>query len=417
MRAFRFARAAAFGLAAAGAVCLLHCSGSSSSSPDPGPTDAGPDTAPTHQPDASPPPPPPMPDAGIDASDASPPDASPPDASQPDTGPTCGAHLQTCCAAPAAACDTGLTCVNGSCASIVVTWTSSPLPMGFVPIGISGASATNVWVVGNDSTAFQGSAHQMRAQRWDGQAWNTIATDTTTHDATSVFVDVGGVAWVSTSGPGHVFSSDGTSAGWSDETDPSVTSTYTLFATRQHLWLGTQWNFGAGPLYELDGSTWNQITNVPNIDNQSSVGSIYAAGDDLFITHGTEIDHRSAGAWSALTWTAAANEYPGRLRGTSATDLWFTASVSGSRPTLNHYDGMTTKSVTLPSGANISDHAYVSPTDGWIVGTGTLLRWDGAAWKTPNGSGAPTSGRFVWTVGNDVYVVGDAIYHGVSSVQ
>jgi len=121
--------------------------------------------------------------------------------------------------------------------------------------------------------------------------------------------------------------------------------------------------------------------------------------------------HFDGSEWRHQTETVPQVGALGGVWGAGPTDVWavggVTNPVSGSFPTVLHYDGSTWTDASpgLPGG-RLLDAWGSGPADVWAVGElGTVLHWDGA-WSAVE---VPTSTRLrsVWgTAPDDVWVVG-----------
>jgi photosystem II stability/assembly factor-like uncharacterized protein len=63
----------------------------------------------------------------------------------------------------------------------------------------------------------------------------------------------------------------------------------------------------------------------------------------------------------------------------SPTDGW----IVGTNGTILHWDGVNWQTVSNPASVRLNSVAMVSANDGWITGElGVILHWDGVAWTT-----------------------------------
>jgi MYXO-CTERM domain-containing protein len=222
---------------------------------------------------------------------------------------------------------------------------------------------------------------------FDGRAWHQV-DGVTFSTATSVFAFADRI-FVSTWGPGDVHATDRIPDGaespdggrtWTTTEFP-LTSAYKLFGfSTDDVWLGTQTNFGAGPLYHFDGRRWAQVP-VSGFDGIHSMWG--ASSDDLWIAQGRLL-HKDA---SAVTPVA---ENLGKIRavsGTAATDVW----AVGEAGAVAHYDGKSWSSIAPFTAENLWTVWAAAKDDVWASGDrfDVVFHWDGSTWSSATTMDAP----------------------------
>jgi hypothetical protein len=295
---------------------------------------------------------------------------------------------------------------------------------------VRGASATDVWAVGEGGVLLRG----------NGETWTLASPGATTRSYRRIWGTSATDLWI-VGDEGTILHGDGTTftpmtSGVAYHLDDiGGTSPSDLWAT------------GEKPLH-WDGMTWSQKADGLGDERLTRVWA--AASNDVFGVWST------VRRWNGTTWTltdgslAGVNDQlsgaPFGMWGASATDVWVVGdkgltmrwhdntwspypSGAGSRlwdvhgsaandvwaigPGATHFDGAAWTFHALPT-ENYRSVFTIAPNDAWIVGgNGTILHWDGANWKRSE-SAATTFFTSVWASGpNDVWVVGTqgAILH------
>lgn len=214
--------------------------------------------------------------------------------------------------------------------------------------GIWGASANDVWAVGQDGTALH----------YNGASWSTVNS--------SAFRTLYGV-WGSAA--------------------------------------NDVWAVGAGPtVVHYNGSTWGMDAAGSNplygIHGTAS-GQVFAVGDQHAVRK------RSGGAWNEI-----APSLPVILRsnwGVSSTDLWAVGFNAASATSyLTHYNGATWSPLSAPTMSGLYSIWGSNANDIFAVGdAGAILHYNGASWNN-SVSGVSSSLFSVWgTAPSDVWAVGN----------
>jgi hypothetical protein len=248
-------------------------------------------------------------------------------------------------------------------------------------------SATDGWAVGDNGAILW----------YDGAAWSTFASPTTQGLTTvqmvsategyaignNVFLPWNGTNWTIAATPSGFFSSLAM---------VSATEGYADSYEGIYVWDGVAW-------------TLDYTGTDAYLDNMTllSDGQIVAVGNA-----GTIFRHNSGG-WSADN--APFSKILNAVAAISSTDVW----AVGYEEVLLHYNGTTWQEGTftsLPtpvSNRAFFDIAFWSASDGWIVGSDVILRWDGTGWQEVDDNSSEYRGyRGVEVVSEtDVWVVGE----------
>jgi hypothetical protein len=240
-------------------------------------------------------------------------------------------------------------------------------------LGVSAASATDVWAVGSAFTPVNeaGVYGKTVIDHWDGKSWKRVPSPNATGSRNNYLLAVSAVA--------------------SDDA-----------------WAVGRWEKRSGVERTLiehwDGSTW---TVVPSPSPGSPKGYTFLAGvaaisstsafavgryfDDDTGGH-TLIEH-----WDGTSWTTMEDPVPGNnelvaLSATSPSDVW-AVGESQNRGLIEHFDGTAWTRVPSPTSAQNFDTltgvSAISPTNAWAVGFAMsdfeiehtiVLHWDGTSW-------------------------------------
>ena len=207
-------------------------------------------------------------------------------------------------------------------------------------------------------------------------------------------------------------------------------------------WNGTSWQIVSTP----SPTTKNDFLNTPVALGANDVWVVGSQGNS---TNGegagarTLVEHWNGSAWSVVTSPNVAGSNQDLLRGaaaTSPTDIWAAGRSKSSggvkRTLIEHWNGSSWQIVPSPNlndeGNGLESVAAVSPTDAWVVGSGTkngtpqslTEHWDGSSWKvvaapSPGKGGAYPEGTLLWAVSgsatDDVWGVGQ--YYDGSAIR
>lgn len=347
---------------------------------------------------------------------------------------------------------------NGSVWSVVATPNRGTVDN--VLRGISAASSTDIWAVGQSSDS---SLSQTLVEHWDGASWSIVSTpdegsgsnylqnvavvsgadvwavgfyENSSHVEQTLAEHWNGSSW-------SVVATPNQGAGWNLLYGISILSSTDIWTTGYYRnssnvdqtlaehWNGSAWSVVSTPNYETDGSDFAGIAAV-------SANDIWAVGE---YSPSNTADQTLAAHWDGSTWSIAPTPNHGfdttfsQLNGitvVSANDIWAVGSqaLSGaSEQTLaEHWNGSAWSIVPTPNKPQPSNDdvlysvAAASSTDVWAVGyyydynnarTTLAEHWDGTAWSivaTPN---QPSIENVLYSVSvasaNDVWAVGSYI--------
>jgi hypothetical protein len=272
------------------------------------------------------------------------------------------------------------------------------LPAAGLKIGsLGGSSANDVWMVAAPSSA--ATKDPWTAYHYDGTKWDSMALTATTGRPSFGAVSLGGSnVFLGFSYSADIFQLNGSS--FAKATSFSVTSGYTMAAVGSKVYVGTQENFGAGPLYVLSGGKYNQVSVT------DGVGGVYgiwgASEDDVWLARGNGLGRLVAGTYQDVDQNPVTD-----VHGTAKDDVW-TISDTGAR----HFDGAKWTDVTLPSSGSSDKPRTLTALakDDVIVTTySNVYRWDGTSFAKDSRTNAPaTSVSTVGRVGTEAWAVTSA---------
>lgn len=306
--------------------------------------------------------------------------------------------------------------------------------------GISGSSATNVWVYGDD----------LSVSTWNGTAWTFLAR---TYVPTGIYASPAGGGYMQ-----HFTSQmyKVATTGYTMPTAPTADVSGTSGIVG--LW-GIDGNnvFTSGPqgvLYKFNGTTWSTIqTPVKEVGvfakgAGSSPNDMWLVGRAGIVARwdGTKVTSDRANVLSGditNVWGSGPNDvwfvtdkrtvihYDGTsyresqplVSGTNANlygiggsgpkDVWLCAGENNVAVML-HYDGTSWKKSTLPTLLTMVETSMnvvwaSSPNNAWAWGGSitTGIKWDGNTWQLDNTSAMTQLAETLWGSGpNDVFVAG-----------
>jgi hypothetical protein len=302
-----------------------------------------------------------------------------------------------------------------SSAGALSSWAlvASPNPATTNSIGgLVALSATEIWAVGNASSASYTGCHgRTLAARWNGSAFVEVLPSTTT----AMCASVNGVTGRSTTDI------------W------AVGSTNNGRDTHIRHWNGSTWSAVPGAVIQVppSGGRQQRSTGLNGVTALSS-SNVWAVGNAQYadFTRNTLVEHWNGSAWSLVSAKAAVGSVLRGISAVSASDIWAVGSggTSGSATlaTLTeHWNGATWTIIPSPNTNKLNVLRGVSARasyDVWAVGDSstdsggiplsrTLIeRWNGTRWvvvPSPNvGAGnnslaavAARSATDVWAVG------------------
>lgn len=235
--------------------------------------------------------------------------------------------------------------------------------------GISGSSATNVWVYGDDQSV----------STWNGSSWTFL---TRMYAPTGIYASPAGGGYMQnlTSQMYKV-----TSGGYGTVTSPTadISGTSGIIG----LW-GVDGNnvFTSGPqgvLYKFNGTSWSTIQTPVKEVGVFNKGAGSAANDMWLVGRAGIVAH-----WDGTKVTSdRANVFSGEITnvwGSSPTDVWFVTD----KRTVVHYDGISYRE-SPPLLAGVNDALFgiggSGPKDVWLCGgennVAVMLHYDGTSWK------------------------------------
>lgn len=274
-------------------------------------------------------------------------------------------------------------------------WSSVSYPSsGFSVQSIGGSSSSDVWLVGSDPGAT--SSTPWVAYHWDGSSWTSMTLPATKGRPSFGVASLGGSnVYLGFSYGADIYKLEGST--FTKKTSFSVTSGYTMAAVGSKIFVGTQENFGAGPLYVLDGSASKQ---APVTEGLGGVNAVWGASDDdVWLGRSEGLGRLVGGSYQDVDATGTFS-----LSGTAKDDVWAVGETG-----VRHYDGKAWKSVTFPSGSGSSDAprtvTALSKDEVIVTTYSNVYRWDGSAFVKESRSGAPTSSVKAARIGKEAWFV------------
>jgi hypothetical protein len=279
----------------------------------------------------------------------------------------------------------------------------NPLPQGNTLRAVSGASAKDIWAVGDRYTAIH----------YDGTAWSShpITRDLPYPTVTFYGVwDSGSLgAWAVGEG-GAITSFDGSVWNW--EIGPS-NSGLAAGPTLRGIWGSSTsdiWAVGSVPtdggttafLRHKNGTSWaDRSSEIPG----TALFGIWGSGStDVWACGEGGVWH-----WNGTAWSFSAGSSATRLRsiwGSGPSDVW---AVGDAGATL-HWNGTAWSSMT--NGTELDAVWGSAPNDVWASSAqGALMHWDGSTWSTST----TASVHGIWgSSSSDVWTVGESgeMHHG-----
>jgi hypothetical protein len=327
----------------------------------------------------------------------------------------------------------------GGCSRDGWCW-SSPTPQGNALRAVWGATATDVWAVGESGAIVH----------WNGAAWATSASGSTA-DLRGVWGSGARDVWA-VGDAGAIVHWDG--AAWSRVSPPALAglAAWGVWGTGPtDLWIvGSLAPPGApaeGAIFHFDGAAWSRAAAGSAIAPRAISGT--GPADVWVFGASSGILHWNGTAWTGVApastreglalWPAAPNDvwfsalsgglsrWRGAgvaadatlggdvdgLWGSGADDVWAVGDAdpagTGARRqgAIHHWDGTAWSSMPEPSGQVLRAAWGSGADDVWAVGdAGTIVHWNGAAWSLATGAGSVDL-RGLWSNGaDDVWAVG-----------
>jgi hypothetical protein len=245
-------------------------------------------------------------------------------------------------------------------------WFSAPTGTTEALHGLWGSRSGDVWVVGDDSTTVH----------WNGAAW-----------ATSPLPAFSGVAFSAVGG-----------------TAPD------------DVWVaGTMGTWGL--MYHFDGQAWTAC----HIDLPVAVEHIWAIARGRAFTVGLAgiLDMRVLADGSCTDWADPTVLTPVHaIWGSAPDDIWAGGDYAGTGGgVMQHWDGQTWQGVAIPTTQNVQSlWGFAADDVRAVLGTDTVLRWDGSSWTSsapfPSSQGETVRWSVVYGTGSD-----DVWLHGSYTVS
>ncbi len=279
-----------------------------------------------------------------------------------------------------------MTVAGGAAAALIAaspalaagTWQvdSSPNPAGstFSQLNAAfAASPAEAWAVGQTRVTASGNGFETLIEEWNGSTWSVVPGAPASASASSL-------SGVSGSGPSDI---------WAVGQNSS-----TSFI--EH-WNGQSWSQIASPASEPPDGQLNADSADSPTDAWAG-GSAMNANDPHNSGVTPLIEHWNGTQWSvspgAIDTTGTASS--GRILSIAAispADVWALAAVGKGNPAvIEHWNGSTWSTVSLPVSGVLHGLSAVAANDVWAVGNGGLiLHWNGTQWSqvaNPSGQGA-----------------------------
>jgi hypothetical protein len=239
-------------------------------------------------------------------------------------------------------------------------WLAVNNPAPSTPYGVDMVSTNDGWIVGENGTIM----------RWNGASWTIV---------------------------------------------PSPVSNVTLFSvsmvTAQYGWAVGD----GGTILHWDGASWSQVTSPTTITLLSvhapSTLTAWATGYDEIVPAAPGKPGSISGV--VLLWDSAVGHWS-VFRTDQITHNFITTSgpydawTNGSGTSLMHWSNSTWSTYATPTGVLGAD--FYSATDGWAVGNGPTLHWNGTTWTVSNSAPTHTLYSVSAMSANDVWAVGGWFY-------
>lgn len=178
-------------------------------------------------------------------------------------------------------------------------------------------------------------------------------------------------------------------------------------------WPGEAWVFDSGPnYYRFANGAWTK----GSLDGLGAahVSSPWGlAPDDVWASTGDGLVRYDGRAWRRVDLPGTVAGVVTLVTGSAANDVWLVTRERGAaseRSRLYHFDGATWTETPADASAIVYDLAARSPREAYAVGRGTLLRWDGARWSSPENPGARTYDRVVVAGDATLFASGGTTY-------
>lgn len=267
-------------------------------------------------------------------------------------------------------------------------WTTVALPDPTLSVAaIDGSSKTDVWIVASAQGA--ASRDPWSAYHYDGAKWTTFPlTASVGRPSFGVAALAPQKVFLGFSYSAEVFELAGGDFSKKAATF-SVTDGYSMSKVGDQIFVGTQENFGAGPLYRYDGTRFAQVA-LPRGGGVSAVWG--ASADDVWIARGEGLGHLAGGKYEDAGLPSI-----GDVHGSAKDDVWAVGRQAGVR----RFDGTKWSTVAFPGDATRLASVHAFAKDDVVVLAEKTYRWDGAAFTVDARPNAPKSTSERARVGKD----------------
>lgn len=279
----------------------------------------------------------------------------------------------------------------------VYEYASMPLPAADLEITeIAGSASNDVWVLGTPKGATQND--RWAAYHYDGNTWTKRELPVQKGRSSFGMTTMGSRVFIGFNYPADVIELSGTSLA-SRLSDSGVSTGDALVTVGSKVFVGTQINYNAGPLYEIAASGSKQIPGVSR--NSGSVLALWGASeDDVWIGRPKSLARLKDGTYSDEGGMAFG------LSGTASDDVWAVRGMAG----VSHFDGTDWSPVPVPDAilSDAPDKVYALSKDEVIVTTkavASLWRYDGKAFVEEDRPSAPSYGRVMAVIGDEAWFV------------
>jgi hypothetical protein len=291
-------------------------------------------------------------------------------------------------------------------AKATFSYSEVALPEQNLKVGsIGGSSANDVWMVASPSGS--GSNDMWNAYHYDGSTWTTTVLTAATGRPSFGAVSLdGSKAYLGFSYSADVFKLTG--AAFTKSASFSVTSGYTMAVVGSTVYVGTQENFGAGPLYTLGYTTgYQQVSGVAQ--GAGGVVDIWGADEnDVWLARSEGLGRLVKGVYEEVDSNPVT-----AVHGSAKDDVW-TISAAGAR----HFDGSTWTDVALPGGGSDEPRTLNALAKDEVIVTtySNVYRWDGSAFVKESRPKAPAASvSNVARIGKEAWAVTGTSIHRLAA--
>jgi hypothetical protein len=291
-----------------------------------------------------------------------------------------------------AACAGGLTCAGGVCqGGGPLAWRVVASPTQQRLVDLWGASATDVWAVGEQGTILH----------YDGATWSPSASGSVSRingiwgaSSTNVFA---------VAQSGDILRWNGTQ--WTSSKPLATVYWYDVAgANGNDVWAVGTTNNQYPAIAHFDGATWTQVTAWQPTSNYLP-SSVAVVGGTTYVVQAGRLLRRDGAGWTFLANVGFAGS--NGMSAVSASDIWFAGGYN-----ITHWDGTAASTVTNPFATVDWGGVFArNATNAFAVGNdGRIASWNGTAWsidsRKPAGFTSDMHG--VWaSSASDAWAVGE----------